>query len=452
MQRNLSSQALSNKPAFQRILTSQYPFLLIDESQDTNKELIDALLLIQPLYCTRFSLGLLGDTMQRIYADGKANIEQSLPHDWVKPAKRLNHRCPGRIVELINKIRSAVDDHQQVSRSDKEEGCVRFFVLPSDTADKPSAERKIADNMAQITSDPAWKEPAQCKTLILEHHMAARRMQFLDLFTSLYQVEEFRTGLLNGSLPLIRFFAGQILPLIKAHESADQFAIAKIARDLSPLLSVPTLKTSSNQRLQLTIAKDAIHSLMSLWSQVKTPCFKDVLENIAKSNLFSIPDSLIPFAGLHSSNSTGDETFAVEQVDNPSLRATAIEEFLSTPFSQIEPYALYVSGNSPYATHQGVKGLEFPRVMVVMDDAEARGFMFSYEKLLGAEIAKTRNSRQPSASGETAIDRTRRLFYVTCSRTKKSLAIVAYSSSPSAVKAQLLNAGWCNNREMQVGY
>jgi DNA helicase II / ATP-dependent DNA helicase PcrA len=31
------------------------------------------------------------------------------------------------------------------------------------------------------------------------------------------------------------------------------------------------------------------------------------------------------------------------------------------------------------------KGLEFDRVMVLMDDGETRGFLFGYDKLLGAK-------------------------------------------------------------------
>jgi len=46
--------------------------LLIDESQDTNKTLMEALLVVQSQQKKKFLLGLFGDTMQRIYADGKA--------------------------------------------------------------------------------------------------------------------------------------------------------------------------------------------------------------------------------------------------------------------------------------------------------------------------------------------------------------------------------------------
>ncbi len=82
----------------QRILVNQYPFMLIDEGQDTNRYLIDALLAVQSAHRERFCLGILGDTMQRIYNDGKIRIEESLPNDWAKPKKRLNHRFSRRML------------------------------------------------------------------------------------------------------------------------------------------------------------------------------------------------------------------------------------------------------------------------------------------------------------------------------------------------------------------
>ena len=67
------------------------------------------------------------------------------------------------------------------------------------------------------------------------------------------------------------------------------------------------------------------------------------------------------------------------------------------PFDVLEKYSAYVTDNTSFITHQGVKGREFPRVMVIMDDSEARGFLFSYEKLFGVK-AKTetdlRNERE----------------------------------------------------------
>jgi len=72
--------------------------------------------------------------------------------------------------------------------------------------------------------------------------------------------------------------------------------------------------------------------------------------------------------------------------------------------------------------------------MVVMDDEEAGGFLFSYEKLLGAKDKTKADLDNERMGKETGIDRTRRLFYVTCSRSQASLALVAYSSNPEAVR------------------
>ena len=108
----------------------------------------------------------------------------------------------------------------------------------------------------------------------------------------------------------------------------------------------------------------------------------------------------------------------------------AWDAVLRVPFDQVENYAHYIADTSPFATHQGVKGLEFPNVMVIIDDSGARGFMFNYEKLFGLKGKSDTDLKNEAQGIETAIDRTRRLMYVTCSRAKESLAIVAHCSDP----------------------
>jgi DNA helicase II / ATP-dependent DNA helicase PcrA len=120
------------------------------------------------------------------------------------------------------------------------------------------------------------------------------------------------------------------------------------------------------------------------------------------------------------------------------------------PFAQIEPYDEYVSGHAAFTTHQGVKGLEFPRVMAVMDDAEARGFMFSYEKLFGAKDKTETDLENEREGKDGSIDRTRRLFYVTCSRARQSLAVVAYSSRPDRIKDYVVREDWFEEGEVQI--
>ena len=100
---------------------------------------------------------------------------------------------------------------------------------------------------------------------------------------------------------------------------------------------------------------------------------------------------------------------------------------------------MIIEENSIFRTHQGVKGNEFERVMVIMDDDEAGGFMFSYEQYFGAKELTKASKVKREAGEETGIDRTRRLFYVTSTRAKKSLAHVIYTSNIAAIKANLLD-------------
>lgn len=431
----LTAHFLSTKPAMQSILAGRYPILLIDESQDTNRHLVDALFAVQSKLKGRFLLGLIGDMMQRIYSDGKEGLGQGLPDDWSEPAKALNYRCPKRVVTLINRVRS--DGQQQITPSSTPDGHVRLFILPSSTEDKPAAERAIARHMAAITGDEQWNEAKAVKTLTLEHRMAASRLGFLDAFSALYDYESWRTSFLEGTLPVFRFFSEQVLPLIRARRADDQFAIARMIKAGSPLLSPASLRQSKDNKALLQGVSKAVSGLLELWNGTEEPSLLAVLMYVAKTNLFEIPDVLQAHASGAIERAAADSSDEDEREDHQTERDIAIQTFLRTPFSQIDPMTEYLSGRAHFDTHQGVKGLEFDRVMVVMDDSEARGFMFKYDDLFGGKPA-----------GDKTVEATKRLFYVTASRAKESLALVAYSAATERVRSFVLNEGWFTPAEI----
>lgn len=123
---------------------------------------------------------------------------------------------------------------------------------------------------------------------------------------------------------------------------------------------------------------------------------------------------------------------------------------LKAKFNEILKYNEYISENSEFGTHQGVKGLEFERVMIVIDDDEAKGFMFSYDKLFGIKALTKNDNDNISVGKETGIDRTSRLFYVACSRAKKSLAIVAYTDQPQVLKDKIKVLDWFTDEEIEI--
>lgn len=439
----ITSEFLTAKTTLQRLLISRYPILLVDESQDTNRYLMDALLKVQRDNASWFGLGLIGDTMQRIYADGKVGLGQGLD-GWAFPRKEMNHRCSQRVIRLLNRIRSDVDDVLQVGRRDKPEGFVKLFAIRETGADKHRVEKYIADRMAAVTGDAAWNNPTRSfKTLTLEHHMAAVRFGFAEMFHPLYRDSRIQTLLLEGTSPSLNFFAKQVLPAIKALRANDALALVNIVREFSPLLTSEALKSKGADQLHL--AKQATDDLLTLFTSGHKPTFRAVLENVAASGLFEIPEALVPFAAPDTAElelGDGDEREAEE--------VAAWREMLDTSFEQIVAYDQYVSGKSPFGTHQGVKGLEFPRVMVVISDEEARGFLFKYDKLFGVDPPSETDRKNEAAGAETSNDRTRRLFYVTCSRAKESLAIVCYTRGPEDLLRNVVERGWFTAAETEL--
>lgn len=446
----MTSDFLRDKPGLQRLLTSRFPILLIDESQDTNGRLMDSLFAVQRNHLGVFSLGLFGDMMQRIYAEGKERLAEAVPRDWERPRKVLNHRCPRRVIELINKVRAEGDREIQRPREDAREGFVRMF-LATHNAEKPSVlERRVCDRMSTITGDAEWSMDNAIKTLALEHMMSARRFGFETFFEPLYGNDRIRTGLLEGSGRGIALFTRELLPLAKALAENDRFAVAAVVRRTSPLLEKTVLEIAGDQQREvLGKAKRACDGLQALLSSGSSPTLRRVLQYTAETQLFSIPDVLTPFAVSDDPEALGAES-PDEEAENAKSDTGAWRAALEAPFEQIEKYDSYVRGLSQFDTHQGVKGLEFPRVMVVINDDEARGFLFSYGKLLGLTSKTKTDLENESAGKETSIDRTRRLFYVTCSRAEESLAIVYYCANPESAKDALLRRGWFVPTEIEI--
>lgn len=425
---------ISYFPLMQKIIVQKYPILLIDESQDTKEGLIDAFFNLQQRFSDSFSLGLFGDTMQRIYMDGKKDLGRIIPPDWATPSKEINYRCPIRIVKLINKIRISVDKQQQKPADTNPEGIVRLFIVDTNNrVDKIEIENTIAAQMAEFTKDELWSDCNEIKTLTLEHKMAAKRDGFLSLFEPLHNIDS--TGALDGKLKGLGFFTQQLLPLIKAKKEGNEFKVAQIVKNHSPIIDKKVLIESKNQLEELRKANKAVDLLIALWEE-KEPTLFEIVRQVKQSNLLAIPEHLSVFA--QNTDNIDITTYPFNEDD----KMINWFDFLQCSIGELDAYSNYISDNSRFGTHQGVKGLEFERVMVILDDEEAGGNQFSYEKLLGAKDLSKIDIKNIEEGNDSSIDRTRRLFYVTCSRAEKSLAIVAYTKNPDKVKEYAISQDW----------
>lgn len=433
------------QPPLLDVMADRHPVLLIDESQDTNGALMDAFLKAQAAIPGRFCLGLLGDTMQRIYNDGKLGLDEAIPPDWAKPEKRINRRCPIRIVKLINDIRAGADDHLQIPTQEAAQGSVRMFCTRQAPGLDFSLEDQIAEQMAEITGDAQWATGRDGrKTLILEHKMAARRMGFEGVFAPLYAVAHLNTALMDGTLPILKVFFDGVAPIVAAARS-DDFTLMEAVRLRSPLLDPKHLEAAGNNQFELLQSVGvATHTLCEMFKD-NNPLIEEVAQILHSSGLLALPDRLV---AAMAQGATADR--APETSDREALEIHAYRVVLGRRYSEMAAFAGYANGLSPYGTHQGVKGLEFPRVMVILNDEEAGGFLFSYEKLLGVTPASATDVKNESEGKDTSLSRTRRLLYVTCSRAEESLAIVVYSAQPEVARDRVIDAGWLTAEEVVV--
>ena len=80
----------------------------------------------------------------------------------------------------------------------------------------------------------------------------------------------------------------------------------------------------------------------------------------------------------------------------------------------------FVEDYTPYSTQHNIKGAEFNNVFVVLDNGGWRNYNFEY--LFASTSGK-----------ESVINRTQKLFYVCCSRSKKNLGVFFHQPSPVAI-------------------
>lgn len=433
----ISAQMILENKMLQRIIAQRYPILLIDESQDTKKELIDTFFEIQRNFADIFTLGLLGDQKQRIYADGKENIEDSIPVGWEKPVKRMNYRCAKRIIQLANNIGKDIDIHaEQRPREDANDGLIRLFVIQQrEGLNKDEIEQNVMRIMSEQTQDAKWTTiGTEVKVLTLEHMMAARRLGFSRFFAPLYKVSKYQMTFLQGSVSEIEFFTKEVLPIAESIKEDGRVAL-EILKKYSPLLSGQN--TEKPYELYLKCREEAI-KVANLVNENGT--IRVVVDEIIKSQLLTVPDVVRQAYMLSPSD--------IEDTVEEELRAWV--EVMDLPINMVRSYDDYVNHRSQFDTHQGVKGLEFDRVMVIIDDSEIKGFLFSYDKLFGVKDLSNVDLKNKENGKETSIERTQRLFYVTCTRAKNSLAVVMYTNNPERVKTETIRKGWFEENEIIV--
>lgn len=444
---------LQNKPTLQTILRDRHPIVLIDESQDTMKGMLDALMALAAPTGSGLTLGLLGDHRQRIYADGHSDLPSLVPPTWATPELQMNHRSQRRIVTLINKIWGAELDGrtqsatgvEQHPRTEKSGGVVRIYVGDTSLSpeDKVRGERWCADRMLGTSGEAAWSA-GHYQMLALEHKLVAARGSFLDVYEAMALLDP-NTAAPAGSgdnkgpavAQVVLNELADLEACVRADGGLDEFMATEVFRRYGSLESMPEDPAARASRVDEMLR--ALAGFAAACAD-RNSTVENVLAPVLCANLFEIDGRLLE-AYADKSPPPAPPGRGDEESKQERMRRGWCALF-AAPWNQLKRYRTYLAGNSVLATHQVVKGSEFTHVMVVMDDKIAGGTLISYDKIFGGTALSKKDKENVENGKETTIDRTLRLLYVTCSRAQETLALVLWSSDPTAALARIKESGW----------
>lgn len=434
-------ELIETHPLLCTLIASRFPFIFVDESQDTRPELVSALRRIEESHGTGFCLGFFGDPMQKIYTTGIGPITPGV--GWNQITKPENFRCPTRVLNIINRIRAEDDGLQQVlgrttnrdGGSVPVEGSARIFILPAD-GQRTARLSQVRGWLATENDDPLWQRDendADVRMLVLVHRMAATRLGFPNIYAALNDgaPASLKDGLLDGTAWVLRPFISYILPLILASRSGSEFDVISALRANSPLLSKDRVAVGSPAGLLARLSA-SVRRLTELFEAGSLSTIRDVVVFVTEQELAMLDDRFIQYLSGQAIENDGDE----EDSERSSVTA-----FLACRAVELWGYRTYIEGQSPFATQQGVKGAEFQRVLVVLDDEESDYNLFSYGKYLDITPLSDRDRENLDRNVDSVLGRTRRLFYTCCSRAVQDLAVVVFVPDVCAAKAAIRARG-----------
>ncbi|SEN92898.1 DNA helicase-2 / ATP-dependent DNA helicase PcrA [Pseudorhodobacter antarcticus] len=434
----MATDFILERPLFRTLIAQQFPFVFVDESQDTQEVVVEALKAAAAQAGGKFCLGFFGDPMQRIYPTGIGPIE--LEDGWLLINKEENFRCPRTVLAVANAIRRDGDDLVQAGGRMQEiggvrelvDGTARIFVLPADGRrnERLSAVRGM---VARENADIAWVDghDADYKLLVIVHRMAATRLGFGALYAAMNDKApgSFRDGFLDATAWPIRPFTSFILPVVEAIEAGDEFAVMSLLRKHCPRLKKDSVSKMGAAEL-LAALRGGVFHLSEMLAVDSAATVRDVLSHVRDLSLVTLDPRIIAYLDDHGPILEANAA-EVDEEEDTTREIAAMDAFLGCSALQFRGYRRYIQQLSPFSTQQGIKGAEFERVLVVLDDEEGTHVQFSYDKYFGVKALSARDDENIRGGKETSVERTRRLFYVCCTRALTDLVVVYFSNDPA---------------------
>jgi DNA helicase-2/ATP-dependent DNA helicase PcrA len=439
----LVPKLIQDRPMLRMIISQKFPYIFVDESQDTFPEIVSAFKQIANDHKGKFCLGFFGDPMQKIYPSGIGEIE--IGEGWEKITKSENFRCAKNVLQLINLIRKQSDGLVQTrgrveiveGKPIPVQGTAQIFILPADNQRSENLE-KVKEWCSARFSDPSWIDNNKIKIFVIVHRMAAIRLGFPNVYAAMNDdsPSSFKDGFLDGTSWPLKPFLDFVLPIVENNKKGNKFEVFSMAKSNSPKLIGENLKSTELPK-HMKELKQAIDDLSGMMQEDSDATILDILKLVQSKGL-AVFDIRI---SDHMNDSVKAEVETEGEEDLIANEVSAMKKYFACPAKELWGYRKYFESESPFATQQGVKGAEFDRVLTILDDEEGIHRQFSYDKYFGVADLSNTDKENISQNKDNVIDRTRRLFYVSCSRAKKDLVVVYFTSDMTKAHTKILETG-----------
>lgn len=431
---------MAEKSVFRRLLGLRFPYIFVDEAQDTFECIVSGF----NLACEKTGLpimGYFGDPWQQIFDNRAGNFTP--PASGRLITKKENFRCSQSVIKLLNAFRSDVEQYA-AGPNQYVEGSAEILLVKSE---KPEGLRGrytgVQIERALVKMDDAlktwgWQERDDIIRLFLVRQMIARRLGFSnlhELFTGNFASSRAQDDYETGNHFLLEPFIKTIYPLISIPQGEDnRTAIDILLRD-SPAFNTRGPNSNRPLREMVNLAKKILSELSERW---KTGPIRSVLEFCRDQQLLQMSDHIIEqLAREPRSEDFNEEMHNVDKADWLS------DKFFIMPTNELAAYCEFMLKNTGYSTQHGVKGEEYPNVLVVFDDVEASWNNYSFRKLL-----------TPLTSGEEPTEgqreRGRKLAYVCFSRATENLRILLFTPDPTIARQELITRKLLTSNQIMI--
>lgn len=418
------------------IVSTKYPYVFVDEYQDTAEETIFCLLdCLLKRNSKNLVIGFYGDSHQKIYNYGIGDLEKYYASnggqiELVK--KEENYRSSQSVVGLLNNFRKNIQQKPQ-----KEfKGSVKF-VYWKKHPEKPKTKirefyaeiavikNQFYDNVVKKISESGWifEGRANARVLVLANSRVAQRAGFSNLY-SIFSTrfgQSTKERLLDRTHHLITFFVGSIDKKTSQERKTGLEHLIGYWNDGNQNEVIRFIKKNGsvlNGEFKHNHKKQVAELLETLSAKRKDWKIKDVYEFTSKNGIISN----LKISEFIERLSIDLEKLNDEEKERRQKDKTLFDAFMDLLYSEILTFWNHVQNNTVFSTKHGTKGDEFENVLTVIDDTEWVQ-EYNFKNFFNDTDEKPERKL-----------RTRNLFYVECSRAIDNLIVLCLSElDPTAV-------------------